>query len=336
MINSKKIAIVIPCFRVERSICKVIKETPSWIDHIYTIDDCCPNGSGLLVEKTLTDQRIHVIYNKINQGVGGAVVEGYKAAIGSGCDIIVKIDGDGQMDIRYLYRLIEPIIDGRADYTKGNRLTDLTALRKMPIIRKIGNFGLTILTKFCSGHWHIADPVNGYTALHRNALQLLNFNKMSKRYFFETSLLIQLNIIQATVVDVPMPARYGDEISSLNPWKMLAEFPLRLLKGLLERIFWRYFIYDISAVSIFLTLGMAFLLFGTSFGVYKWAIGAASNAVQTPGTVALSFLPIILGFQMLLQAMLLDIIQNPIAPLSKAFSQETDDHFSAIKQENGN
>jgi len=167
-----------------------------------------------------------------------------------------------------------------------------------------------------SGHWHVSDPTNGFIAIHRSALMLLNTNNLARRYFFETSLLIQLNIIRAVTMEVPIPARYGPERSSLNIWRSLFGFPPRLAAGLAQRLLWRYFIYDINAVSILLLSGMLTLLGGIGFGLYRWHLGAVVGQVQTTGTVALALLPIIVGFQMLLQALLLDVVDKPPAPLS--------------------
>ncbi len=245
------------------------------------------------------------------------MLTGFRVALADRHTIIVKMDGDGQMDPLYLRRLLNPIVDGSADFTKGNRLFDLVALRQMPRIRRIGNLGLTLLTKFASGQWHISDPTNGYFAIHSTALRFINFNRLAKRYFFETSLLIQLNIVRAVSIDVPIPARYSDENSSMNICRIFLTFPSRLFIGLIQRLLWRYFIYDINAVTVLLFFGSLFAAGGVAFGAYRWIIGAMANTFQSSGTVALALLPIILGFQMLLQALLLDVVDKPAVPLSR-------------------
>jgi len=313
---NETIAVVIPCFRVARSILDVVRTLPSWVDAVYCVDDACPEKSGQLVCAEIHDPRVRVLFHERNQGVGGAVITGFNAALAAGHGIIVKVDGDGQVDPGLLPRLLHPIVSGAADFSKGNRFYDLQALRQMPPVRRIGNFGLTLLTKVASGHWHISDPTNGFVAVHHVALRMVNLQKLSRSYFFETSLLIQLNIIRAVVAEVPMPARYGAEQSSLSVWRTLAGFPPKLAAGLLRRLLWRYFIYDINAVTVLLFVGSLSLAGGAAFGFYRWHEGVIAGQVQTTGTVALALLPVIIGIQMLLQAWLLDIVDKPAAPLS--------------------
>jgi len=149
-----------------------------------------------------------------------------------------------------------------------------------------------------------------------NALRLINFHLLAPRYFFEISLLIQLNVIRAIALDVPIPAKYADENSSLSPWRALVEFPGKLAAGLFHRIWWRYFIYDINIVTVFLMTG-AFLFFGGGgFGIWRWSHNWLYGHEQSAGTVAFAMLPMILGFQMLLQAVVLDMMDKPDAPIS--------------------
>jgi dolichol-phosphate mannosyltransferase len=310
------VAVIIPCYRVARHILDVIAGIPQWVTGIYVVDDCCPEKTGDLLASNCKDARLHILRHSVNQGVGGATCTGYAAALADGFEILVKMDGDGQMDPAFLPRLVNPITSGLADFTKGNRLYDFRALRQMPRKRRLGNLGLTLLTKAASGFWHISDPTNGYTAIHKSALKLINLERLSKRYFFETSLLIHLNIIRAVAVDVPIPARYGSEQSSLNVWKALLEFPPQLVWGLAQRIVRRYFIYDVSAVTILIVAGVAVTSLGVAFGAYHWVLGALSGQLQSSGTVAIAMLLIIVGFQMLLQAIVLDVIDKPLFPLA--------------------
>jgi hypothetical protein len=243
-------------------------------------------------------------------------MSGLHAALKTDADIFVKMDGDGQMEHKWLPRLVEPLLLGHADFTKANRFYDLAALGAMPAIRRFGNFGLTFLAKAASGFWHISDPTNGYLAIRRGALELLNLDRLHKRYFFEIGLLIQLNIIRAVARDVPIPARYDKETSSLNPLKILLSFPQRLLLGLVKRVWWRYFIYDINMVTLFLVTGLFLLLGGAGFGAIKWAENFSTQGNHPAGTIALAILPVVLGFQLLLQALVLDVIDKPDEPLS--------------------
>lgn len=304
------VAVVIPSYKVAKHIVDVINDMPEFVNNIIVIDDKCPQNSGEIAE-TLNNTRVVVCYHEINQGVGGAVVTGYKKALELNADIVVKIDGDGQMDINYMQKLIQPILDGKADYTKGNRFTDFKALRSMPKVRLFGNSGLSFLVKASSGYWNMMDPTNGYTAISKHALEELDLDSLAKRYFFESDMLINLNIENAVVKDVEIPAKYGDEESSLSVTKTLFGFPPKLLKGLFKRIFLKYFVYDFNMLSVYLIMGLPMVVFGTIFGIYHWINAAIAN-VETPvGTVMLAVLPIILGTQFLLQAIQIDMNTIP-------------------------
>jgi glycosyltransferase involved in cell wall biosynthesis len=307
---NKNIVVVIPSYKVSKHILEVIKDIPEFVSYIIVIDDKCPQNSGKIAESS-DDKRVIVCYHEVNQGVGGAVVTGYKKAMELGADIVVKIDGDGQMDVNYMQQLIEPLIDGKADYTKGNRFADFKALRQMPKIRLLGNSGLSFLVKASSGYWNMMDPTNGYTAINKHALGELDLDALAKRYFFESDMLINLNIENAVVKDVEIPAKYGDEESSLSIIKTLFGFPPKLFKGLCKRIFLKYFVYDFNMLSVYLIMGLPMVLFGFIFGTYHWINSSIQN-IETPvGTVMLAVLPIILGTQFLLQAIQIDMNNIP-------------------------
>ena len=202
---NKKIAVVIPAYKVSKYIAQVVASIPDIVDVIIVVDDKCPHGSGKIAAE-LKNPKVNVIFHDENQGVGGAVVSGYKKALELGADIAVKIDGDGQMDTMFINKLIQPIIEGFADYTKGNRFSDFKALQSMPRVRLFGNSGLSFLVKVASGYWDIMDPTNGYTAISAMSIKNLDLNNISKRYFFESDMLINLNIEGSVVKDVSIPA----------------------------------------------------------------------------------------------------------------------------------
>lgn len=311
-----KVAVVVPCFRVREKIVPVVESLIGRVDYIFVVDDKCPDDSGQWLATHCAHPSVRILFHDTNQGVGGAMITGYEAALRTDAEIVVKMDGDGQMDARFLTRLIAPLLAGKADFAKGNRFFDLRALRSMPLARRIGNFGLTLLTKAASGFWHLSDPTNGYFALRRGALGLVNFHLLDRRYFFEISLLVQLNVVRAVAVDVPIPAIYADENSSLNPLRALMSFPGKLLAGFMHRIWWRYFIYDINIVSVFLVAGLVMFIGGGAFGAWRWSANVQEGVNQSAGTVALAMLPMLLGFQMLLQAMVLDVMDKPLQPVS--------------------
>ncbi len=305
-----KIAVVIPSYKVSKHILEVINDIPEFVNHIIVIDDKCPQNSGKIAESSY-DKRVIVCYHEANQGVGGAVVTGYKKAMELGAEIVVKIDGDGQMDVNYMQQLVQPLLDGKADYAKGNRFTDFKALRQMPKIRLFGNSGLSFLVKASSGYWNVMDPTNGYTAINKHALEELDLDSLARRYFFESDMLINLNIENAVVVDVDIPAKYGDEESSLSVTKTLFGFPPKLFKGLYKRIFLKYFVYDFNMLSLYLVMGLPMVLFGTIWGSIKWIEAIINNIETSTGTVMLAVLPIILGTQFLLQAIQIDMHNIP-------------------------
>lgn len=317
----KKIAVVIPAYNVEKTIVKVLDGIPKIVDDIVVVNDASKDATEELI-RGVKDKRITLISHKKNMGVGGAVLSGYSYALGLGAEIVVKLDGDDQMDAARLPHLIEPILAGQADYTKGNRFLHLTALKKMPLQRKIANLGLTFLTKFASGYWNIFDPANGYTAIAASKLAALDPRSIARNYFFETSMLCELRKLNAVVRDVPMPAIYQQERSSVRMLRELFIFSNNLTARIFKRFITRYFLYDFSAVSLYLILGFLMCLFGGVWGIVKWSQSAQTGVAATTGTVLIAVLPIILGFQLLIQAMSLDISDVPDVVQHLAFPVE--------------
>ncbi len=312
-----RVAVVIPSFRVKAHILSVLRDIGPEVERIYVVDDDCPEASGDFVEQTCQDARVRVLRHAENQGVGGAVMTGYRAALDGGYDIMVKLDGDGQMDPRLLPAFVQPILDGHADYTKGNRFFNLEAVESMPRARLVGNAILSFVTKFSSGYWQLFDPTNGYTAIHRDVASYLPFDKISRRYFFETDMLFRLNTLRAVVVDVPMDARYGDEVSNLKIRRILPEFVAKHARNTLKRIFYNYYLRDLSIASIELPLGIVLLGFGLGFGAFHWLRHSGSGVVASAGTVMLSALPILIGVQSLLGFLNYDIASTPSRPFQR-------------------
>jgi dolichol-phosphate mannosyltransferase len=310
------IVAVVPCYRVRNQILEVLKEIGPEVQKIYVIDDLCPEGSGTLVRETNSDPRVVVLFHTKNLGVGGAVKTGYKKAMEDGATIIVKIDGDGQMDPHLIPKLIDPILNKQADYVKGNRFYDLAYLRKMPGTRKFGNAFLSFINKVVNGYWNIMDPTNGFTAIAGSVLKYLPLEKINDRFFFEQDMLFRLNTIRAVVADFPMHARYNEETSNLKIRKVLFNFPLKYANRLIKRIFYSYFLRDFNIGSLELILAFLFLGFGFIFGSIKWFQSIESMHPATAGTVILAGLPIILGFQSLLSFLHYDLTNIPHKPVS--------------------
>lgn len=311
------IAVVIPCYKVAAHICSLIDQIGDGVDAIFVVDDCCPENTGKLVERSCADARVRVIYHQVNQGVGGAVLTGYKAAIEAGADVIVKLDGDGQMDPSLIPAFIAPILHGEADYTKGNRFFDVETAQQMPPVRLIGNIGLSFLTKLSSGYWNLFDPTNGYTAISAQVANRLPTNKISRRYFFESDMLFRLNTLRAVVLDIPMFAKYGEEQSNLSVSRELPRFLFKNLRNLGKRILYNYFIRNFSFATLELIFGLLFTGFGIAFGAVNWIELSLRGNYASAGTVMLAALPIIMGLQLLLGFINYDMSSVPAIPLQK-------------------
>jgi glycosyltransferase involved in cell wall biosynthesis len=301
-------AVVIPCYKAADSIRDVVADIPAEIGRIYCINDASPDNLADVLDKlTNEDPRVHVVTHAQNGGVGAATVTGYRAAIEGGAKVIVKIDSDGQMDPRLIPALIEPIVNGEADYVKGNRFFDISSVQQMPTVRLIGNAGLSFLSKLSSGLWHLFDPTNGFTAIHADVAASLPLDKLHKRYFFESDLLFRLGTLGAAVRDVPMQAVYGDEKSGLSELDALLKFPGLHLRNLIKRVFYNYFLRGFSTASLMLVFGIMLFAFGGIFGISQWIESARTGVPATAGTVMLSAFPVLLGVQMLLNFLSHDV-----------------------------
>ena len=288
---------------------------------ILVVDDACPEGSGELVRQQCRDPRVRVLFHDANRGVGGAVMTGYREAIRSGADVIVKLDGDGQMDPALLPGFIAPILAGEADYTKGNRFYDLRYISRMPAMRLAGNAALSFMAKFSTGYWDIFDPTNGYTAISGRAAAMLPLDRISERYFFESDMLFRLGTFRAVVRDVPMDAHYGDEVSNLKIGKVLPEFFSKHIRNFAKRIFYGYFLRDVSVASLELLCGTALLLFGIVYGGWHWWQSISSGQTAATGVIMLAAMPVLIGLQLLLAFLAYDIASVPRNALGRSLAR---------------
>jgi dolichol-phosphate mannosyltransferase len=310
-----RIAVVIPSYRVADHVLDVIARIGPEVGWIFVVDDACPDGTGDRVESAAPDPRVQVLRHAENQGVGGAVVTGYRAALATPAEVVVKLDGDGQMDPALVPMLCAPILAGRADYAKGNRFHRIADVSGMPAVRLVGNAVLSFLSKLSSGYWQLFDPTNGFTAIHRAVLAELPLERVARRYFFESDLLYQLNQQRAVVWEMPMRAVYGDEASSLRPGRVALPFLFGNLRNFARRIVYSYFVRGFSLASIELLLGLPLVAWGLVFGGWQWWHSAHSGTPATAGTVMLAALPLILGVQFLLSWVNHDVAAEPRVPL---------------------
>jgi dolichol-phosphate mannosyltransferase len=308
------VAVVVPAYRAAGTIEAVLAGVPGFVRHIVVVNDGSQDRTSETV-RSITDSRVVLVEHDQNHGVGAAVMRGYEHARTLGAEIVVKMDADGQMDPEYLLALITPIVVGEADYTKGNRFLHERELRSMPSRRRFGNAGLSFLTKLASGYWSVFDPTNGYTAIHASLVPMLGTLRVAARFFFESSMLLNLSLLRAVVRDVYIPARYPDAKSHLSESRAAVQFPWQLLVGFFRRIRLQYFVRDFTPVSLYLVFGLLLSVFGGIWGAWHWAISIQTNVAATTGTVMIAVLPIIVGVQLLLQAITLDIQSSPTTPI---------------------
>ncbi len=311
MKNSNSIAVVIPFYNASKHIINVISKLPKAINTIYIVNDCSKEE----IPKEKLQKFTNIVYLKTdkNLGVGGATKLGFKKAIEDNIDIVIKVDADDQMDTSYIDQLISPLLRNEAQYSKGNRFRDFKALKDMPFLRKTGNLILSFLTKAATGYWNNFDPTNGFFAVKTKTLKTLDFDNISNRYYFETSLIAELYFQKAIIKDLAMPAIYGNEKSNMKVWKMPFVFIPKLFKTFIKRIIKSYFVYDFNISSIYILLGIPLFLFGVIYGIYNWWYFVSNNMLAPTGTIMLVTLTIIIGFQLLLQAIHYDIINAPKA-----------------------
>jgi glycosyltransferase involved in cell wall biosynthesis len=310
MYKGKTVTVVVPAYNVAPHILQVLKAVPPFVDRIVVVDDCGTDETPKVLTQ-VDDPRVVVLKHETNQGVGGAMISGFSQALTEGIDFIVKVDGDGQMDPDYIPTLLDPLVEEGFGYVKGNRFLHNDRLRAMPAYRLIGNYGLTFLTKLASGYWHIFDPQNGFIAIRAEVVKRLDLNHLAKRYFFENDMLVHLNILNVRVKDVPIPALYDQEKSSMRLWEVLLTFPWYLFRRFWYRIYQKHILRDFSPIALFWVFGTSMFTWGLFFGMYSWAKSIIFHEIATTGTVMLSVLPFLLGFELILQGMILEIKDSP-------------------------
>lgn len=309
-----KVAAVIPCYRVGEKVLDLIARIGPEVSRVIVVDDACPLKTGELVAARCKDPRVQVVVQAVNSGVGGATKAGIAKALEENVDVIVKLDGDGQMPPELIPGLVAPLAAGTSDCAKGNRFFRLEDTRRMPLLRLVGNAGLSFMSKLSTGYWSLFDPTNGFIALHASVARLLPWEKIADRYFFESDLLFRLGTLQAVVTDFPMTAVYGDETSSLHPLRELFRFGFGHLRNLLKRIFYVYFLRDFNVASLELLVGLGGMTFGFAYGVLNWRM---HGEPATAGTVMLAALPFLIGAQSIIGFLNYDMRAGRAVPLHK-------------------
>ena len=307
-----RIAVAIPCYKVADSIEGVVASIPREVWRIYCVNDCSPDDTRAAIQRLAKrDKRVRLVDRQQNGGVGAAFMSGVAAAVEEKANVVVKLDGDGQMNGAFVPDFAAPILAGEADYVKGNRFYDVEHVLAMPRGRLIGNAGLSFLSKLSTGYWNLFDPTNGYIAIHADVARLIPASKVHARYFFESDLLFRLSILRARIIELPLETIYKDELSGLNVWRCLVTFPFLHFRNLMKRIFYNYMLRNFSLGSITLPLGVLMLAFGSIYGVVRWIESYESQEPATAGTVMLSALPIIIGIQLMLNFLAQDVASVP-------------------------
>lgn len=320
MYKGAVVAAVVPAYKEEKMIARVIRTMPDFVDHIVVVDDCSPDDTSGAA-RAVGDPRLTLIRHEVNQGVGGAIITAHRAAMDLGADVNVVMAGDAQMDPDHLPALLDRVTDGGYGFAKANRFYAPESFQGMPGYRVFGNIVLSFLTKVASGYWNLFDPQNGYTAVRTEVLRRVPLDRVAKRYSFENDLLIHLNILQVPATDVPIPAVYGDEVSSIRLSKVIPELINRLTVGFWSRIWYRYVLWSFSPIALLLFLGLVLFVFG--LGVSIWMVfQIAASVVATAATVMLAALPLMIGTQLLISALQLDIQATPSDPTYPPFPQE--------------
>jgi dolichol-phosphate mannosyltransferase len=312
--------VILPAYNESRHLKTVVGRIPDWVDGIVVVDDASTDDT-LRVAEGLTDARVRVVHHETNLGVGGAMVTGFRAALDGGYDVAIKMDADDQMDVAELPTLVRPIELGMAEYVKGNRFRRSGRPPAMPRSRWFGNVVLSFLTKVASGYWHVFDPQCGFIAITAPTLRRLKLDGIARDYFFENDMLIRLNVIDARVVDVDTSTLYGDETSYVSVGRASRSFPPRLARGFAWRFVKRHMVNDFGIIAMLVLIGGMSLVFGVAFGAYHWLESIRTGIAATTGTVMIAVVPLILGVQLLLQALTLEVQSSAGASETREYAR---------------
>lgn len=309
MYRDHKIAVSIPAYNEEKLIARTVNTLPDFVDIAVVVDDCSADRTSDVVRE-LNNPKVILLRNEENHGIGYTVIRGYKRAMEEGADILTHMPGDAQCDPAYLHNLIDAVLDGECDYAKANRFYHRDALRAMPAFRRFGNIMISIFTKFATGYYSISDSQNSYSAIRADVLKRVDLDDISPRYEYENSSLLHFSLANIRVKDVPVPAIYGEEESGINMVPFLMRAFRVMIKGFFRRIWEKYVLFSFHPIALFLFFGTLLLAWGTGFGLWV-AIDSLGEKSATTGTVMLSVLPFLMGFQLLLSAIVLDIQAEP-------------------------
>lgn len=309
MYRDHRIAALVPAFNEAPFIPGVISTMPAYVDVIIVVDDASTDDTSSAA-LSVGDPRVAITRHESNQGLGAALISGHLSAIQAEADITVVMAGDGQMPPEHLPRLLDPIIDDRGEFTKGNRFYSPESMKGMPRHRVFGNIVLTFLTKAATGYWNLVDPQNGYAAMAADVQQRIDWPSVAKDYSFENDVIARLGMLRARIVDVDIPAVYGDEISDIRLRVVVPDILRTLRRAFWRRFWYQYVLRSFSPVALLAASGALSLLWSLLFG--GWVIASSIGPAQaTTATVMLAALPFLMGFMLMLAAWVLDIYNSP-------------------------
>lgn len=309
MYRNHRIAALVPAFNEERFIGSVVSTMPEFVDVIIVVDDASTDGTAAAA-RAAGDPRVTLITHERNGGLGAALVTAHLRAIDENADISVVMAGDGQMPPAHLPDLLDPIVEGRAGFTKGNRFFGPESLRGMPRLRVFGNVVLTFLTKAATGYWNLVDPQNGYTAIARSVQTRIDWPTVARDYSFENDVIARLGMMRVRIIDVDIPALYGDEVSDIRLQAVVPDILRTLRRAFWRRFWYRHVLQSFSPIALFAFSGAVMLAWGVGFGTWV-AVSSVGDAVASTGTVMLAVLPFLMGFVLILAAWVLDILDAP-------------------------
>mgnify|MGYP001179860920 CR=1 FL=1 len=306
------IGVVIPCFMGSSITIKIVREVLEFADHVVLVDDQCPNSTGEIIATKINNPKLHIIFNKINLGVGGSSKNGFAWLLDKDCDIILKVDADGQISASDIPRMCGPILRNECDSTKGNRFTNLDKILSMPKTRLIGNVALSFISKISTGYWELFDPTNGFVAFRSNVLRSINLRKTDDRFFFETDLLFRCSLKNICIKNVDIEPIYNNSYSSLNPIKEIPNFFFRHSKLIIKRVIYQYFILDFNPGSIEIVLSFILALFSFLFGIFCIYLSHITGNLTSAGTASLFSISVIVSIQLFLSFIYYDCAIRPL------------------------
>lgn len=302
MYDGATVAVVVTAYEEADLVSQVVHTVPTFVDRIYVVDDASPDDSWSVIQRTArqindsgTDPRTVVpIRHERNRGYGGAVKTGYRRAVADDMDVVAVMNGDRQMDPAILDRIVQPVAAGTADYAKGNRLLSAEDRTEMSTFRLAGNVVLSGLSKFATGYWSVSDPQNGYTAISSDAIEQLTLDRLTDEYGFLNDILLELNVQECRVVEVPMSARYDRETSTIRLDRFVTRVSLLLFRNFLWRTGTQYLVRGVQPAALYYLIGGL----GLVGGVLTTLLGG-SRAERAAGvtTVVVAVLSLAMGIE---------------------------------------